>query len=185
MEKWPMIDIRRLVLYPNPGLRKPARPVAEGAFGTRGLEMQATAMLEACERNKGIGLAAQQVGYDLALAAIPVTRSGKLGLEVIANLAIDVRGPDVLEEEGCLSLLGVQTAVLAPCWVEWHGRSVDGQNVGQRATGYAARAVAHEADHLEGRLLVDRVKPPWRKIFLRQVDKARVKLAKESGLDLG
>jgi peptide deformylase len=180
-----MIDFRRLVLYPNPGLRKPARPVAEGAFGTRALEVQAMVMLEACERNRGIGLAAQQLGYDLSLAAIPIQGAGKLELQVVANLVILERGPDVRDEEGCLSLLGVLAAVQAPSWVEWEGWAIDGRKLAQRATGYAARAVSHEADHLTGKLLVDRVAPPWRKIFLRQVEKARVKLATESGLAPG
>jgi peptide deformylase len=168
-----------LVYYPSEALRRPARAVAHPALGTHSLETQAAAMLQACEAHRGLGLAAQQVGLDLALAVIPLLRGQEAHrLYAVANLEVLERGPEVFGEEGCLSLYSVLAQARAPSWVRCRGIDVlTGAPFEETVRGYAARAVVHEADHLVGRLLLDRLNAPWKKLFLRQVEKARVKMA--------
>jgi peptide deformylase len=164
--------ILSIVSFPAKSLRHPAREVPAAAFGTRLLADQAEKMLAACEHYKGIGLAAQQVGYDLALAIVPLMIEGKRTLTCVANPQIVEAGPLIKGEEACLSFGSVQplSQPLAPSWVLLRAQSMDGQLIGERVEGYAARAVFHECEHLAGRLLVDRVPSPWRKMFLKKVE---------------
>jgi peptide deformylase len=167
-----------VIFYPAPGLRRLARIIPPDAFGTRLLTEQADQMVRACEELKGIGLAAQQVGFDLALAVIPLLdpyrdldlEAVKRSLVCVANPEIIDMGPPVKGEEGCLSFGGVLplSLVVAPAWVQLRATAIDGAPIEERVDGYAARAVFHEVEHLAGRLLVDRVKPPWRKMFLKK-----------------
>ena len=174
--------ISPIVRYPSKGLRNPVRHLSKAAIGSHSLSTQAASMLDVCTKERGLGLAAQQVGLDVSLAVIPLYSGGeKPILVVVANLEITERGPDELGEEGCLSLYSVFAQVTAPSWVRAKGiDALSGEPFDEVIHGYAARAVSHEVDHLAGKLLIDRIKSPWRKIFARQVDKARSRYMLES-----
>jgi peptide deformylase len=172
-----------IVSWPAPGLRRPARLVPPAAFGTRLLAEQASQMLATCEHLHGIGLAAQQVGFDLALAVVPLIEGSKRELVCVANPQLVDIGPPVPGDEACLSFAGILplSLVPAPAWVLLRATGMDGAPIEQRVDGYAARAVFHEVEHLAGRLLCDRVKPPWRKKFLKIVEK-KVQDGKRAGI---
>ena len=166
-----------VVSYPDPLLRQKARTVEEGAFGTKMLDAEGWRMLEESNRLKAAGLAHCQIGGHLKLVTIPRrtrVENGEKTMELwcVANLELIKVGPMVKGgEEGCLSLAGVIDQAEAPSWVEARFQLLDGTHVEERIDGYAARVYAHEWAHLHGELLCDRIKPPWRKIFLRHVQK--------------
>jgi peptide deformylase len=110
-------------------------------------------MWEALEREKGVGLAAPQVGVDLKIAVMAVgPRRWVLGNPRILRH----KGPKIAIPEGCLSLPGV--SYLVPRWMEIRGAYVDLRGVIRVETfkGLAAQAFQHELDHLNG-VLIDKI----------------------------
>ena len=116
-----------------------------------------TDMIEAMDRQKGVGLAAVQVGRLLRLF---VTRVPGDMVRVFVN-------PDILEtsidqepfEEGCLSIPGVYTDVVRASSVRVQALNARGRRFTLNADGYLARVIQHEYDHLNGILFLDRIDP--------------------------
>ena len=158
----------RVVYYPDPVLRKVAKPVE--AFDD---ELRATvaAMFELMYRSEGCGLAAPQTGMEKRILVLnptgdPAQKEHELAL---VNVTIVERsGPMTLLDEGCLSFPQMYAEIKRPerCRVEAFDPS--GNKIEAEYSGFLARVVQHEYDHLEGVLLVDRMSP---------ADKARNKAA--------
>ena len=114
-----------------------------------------TDMIEAMDRQKGVGLAAVQVGRLLRLF---VTRVPGDMVRVFIN-------PDILEtsidqepfEEGCLSIPGIYTDVVRASSVRVQALNARGRRFTLNADGYLARVIQHEYDHLNGILFLDRI----------------------------
>jgi len=110
-------------------------------------------MFEALEANRGVGLAAVQVG---SLRRIFVTRAVRDKARVFIN-------PEILEtsieqepfEEGCLSVPGVNADVVRPSSVRIQAWNEKGRPFSFTAQGMLARVIQHEMDHLDGILFVD------------------------------
>ncbi len=116
-----------------------------------------TGMIEAMDREKGVGLAAVQVGRLLRLF---VTRVPGDMVRVFIN-------PEILEtsieqepfEEGCLSIPGLYTDVVRPSSVRIQALNAKGRPFTLNADGYLGRVIQHEFDHLNGILFIDRIDP--------------------------
>jgi peptide deformylase len=135
-------------LYGDPCLRKKATFVKDVGPSERILIQ---AMLSTMYHEKGVGLAAPQVGID---QRIFVADPGE-GPCVFINLEIlKTYGSGVLEE-GCLSIPGINVDVTRPEKVRV--RFIDENNDEYEAVfeGLMARVVLHENDHLDGKLIVD------------------------------
>lgn len=127
-------------------------------------------MLETMYAEKGVGLAAEQVGLKIALCVIDVPaeydvdasgdrENPELAMPlVLINPKIVAKSEETeVREEGCLSLPGVYVNVVRHSWVQVQWQDRNGQAHDLVVRGYVARAVQHELDHLEGVLLTDRV----------------------------
>jgi peptide deformylase len=130
-------------------------------------------MFETMYANKGVGLAAQQVGQPLQLTVINVhgitDRPSSLELKgkpadvhdfmplVLINPEIKPVGDFVAGPEGCLSFPEIFADILRPEFVEVKALDKSGQPMEFRAGGLLARAVQHEVDHLNGILFIDRM----------------------------
>ena len=121
-------------------------------------------MFETNDAANGVGLAAPQVGvgkrlfvykYDNDDGAAPtgVVVNPVLTLSKISGALPD---PDE-EEEGCLSFPGGQYPLKRAEWARVQGFDGDGKPVEFEATGWFARVIQHEYDHLDGTLYVDRL----------------------------
>jgi peptide deformylase len=144
--------------YPDPVLRMEARPVEDFDDDLRRLvERMSVLMVEA----RGVGLAANQVGI---LRRLFVFAPDEDDVAVLVNPVI-VRRSDELEvdDEGCLSLQGVLAPVERAVSVRIEGKNERGEDVGFDLEGFAARAVQHEVDHLDGVLMIDRTTPEARR----------------------
>jgi peptide deformylase len=112
-------------------------------------------MIDAMDRERGVGLAAVQVGRLLRLF---VTRIPAHEARVFIN-------PDILEtsieqepfEEGCLSIPGLYTDVVRPSTVRVQAWNIKGRPFTLNADGYLSRVIQHEFDHLNGILFIDRI----------------------------
>jgi peptide deformylase len=138
---------------PHPVLRAPARPVA--AF-TPEIRRLAKDMIETMYDHDGIGLAAPQVGCDLQLFIANPTQ--EFGRElVMANPVLEIVRGKAAIVEGCLSLPNVWERVRRAAHVRMSGRDLSGRAVTIDADGLLAIVLQHEYDHLQGRLLIDRL----------------------------
>ncbi len=116
-------------------------------------------MLETVADAQGAGLAAPQVHVPLRLFVfrVPAARAGETGeeaerpFEVLVNPVVEPLD-DVIAEawEGCLSIPGLQAMVPRPARIRYTGLDAEGQPVDREASGFHARVVQHEADHLDG-----------------------------------
>lgn len=146
-----MMDI---VTYGDPVLEEKAQPVAE--FDEK-LKSLVADMFEAMRRDRGIGLAAPQVGVSSRVFVTDVEGDGQ---RVFVNPEIIMTSPEVSEyEEGCLSFPGLYFTVKRPASVKVQAFTEKGKPFTVDAEGLLARVVLHEFDHLEGKLFIDRISP--------------------------
>jgi peptide deformylase len=150
-----MFEDLKIILYPDPRLKKMSPPVT--AFDER-LRALAARMLELMREAKGVGLAAPQVGENVRLFVMNATQEpGDDRVYVNPELS-DFDGEEELEE-GCLSLPGIHVNVTRGRQVRMRALDLEGRPVEEVATGFPARVWQHEFDHLNGTLLTDRMGP--------------------------
>jgi peptide deformylase len=109
---------------------------------------------------KGIGLASNQVNKDLSLFVIDKTLAEESGVpDALFNPVITSYSKDTDElEEGCLSISEYYVPVLRAKKIMIKALDEDGNKIKFRARGFLARVLQHEADHLNGKTIKDRVK---------------------------
>ncbi|MGE3108068.1 MAG: peptide deformylase [Phycisphaerales bacterium] len=156
----------RIVIYPDAALRRAAAPVPAVTTEVRDV---AERMIQLMREAEGIGLAAPQVGlpWRLFVAHVPEGEdrsahaeppSANLTPEVYINPVLSKpEGELVAFEEGCLSLPDIRGEVFRPETITITATGLDGQTITRRATGLLARCWQHELDHLDGRLIIDRM----------------------------
>ncbi len=122
----------------------------------------------------GAGLAANQVGVDLRLFVYDcLDDDGVRHVGHIVNPVLEPPAPAgrrLLDEgEGCLSVPGAVMDVPRPDRAVVRGLDKDGAPLVIEGTGYFARCLAHETDHVNGRVYLDRLSRRDRKEALRQM----------------
>jgi peptide deformylase len=119
----------------------------------------------------GVGLAAPQVGSDLAVFvydcpdAEGVRHSGH-----VVNPSIAVHGELVTQEEGCLSVPGPYHDLERAAEATVRGVDKTGAPVAVSGTGFFARCLQHETDHLRGLLYIDHLPRNRRRRVLRDME---------------
>ncbi|HEY8419418.1 MAG TPA: peptide deformylase [Clostridia bacterium] len=110
-------------------------------------------MAQTMYHNEGVGLAAPQVSILKRVVVIDVGE----GLVELVNPKITKTGPLVPCIEGCLSIPGKRGKVMRPQTLTVEAYDRHGNKVKYDAEGYFAQAIAHELDHLDGVLYLDKV----------------------------
>jgi len=110
----------------------------------------------------GIGLAATQVGVLQRLFVFQAEPEEDPAAVVNPEL-VDVSDETEVGDEGCLSIQGITVPVERALRVTVVGKDEHGNDVRYELDGYEARCVQHEADHLNGVLMLDRTTPEGRK----------------------
>jgi len=130
-----------------------AKPVAEINDEIRVL---AERMIDIMVETKGVGLAGPQAGVNLRLFVVSIDGT-KENAKCYINPTIKVEGSVVASEEGCLSLPGIYGKIkrFSKCTVTATG--LDGNEFTEVGEGLLGRALQHEHDHLEGRMIKDRL----------------------------
>src|SRR3989338_7582313 len=140
-----------IVKYPHPLLSKKAREIPEI---TKEILKLVPAMVKIMDEHEGIGLAGPQVGRQERMI---IVKDGENNL-VFFNPKILKHGKKQgTEEEGCLSLPGLFVKVRRPLEVEVVAQDAKGQVLHITAEGLAARIFQHEIDHLQGKLIINRI----------------------------
>lgn len=159
--------LHRAELVPDPGAPEIRRLVAD--------------MLETMEDAPGVGLAAPQVFQPLRIFVfrVPGDRTATdpddspIGNSVLINPEVTLIGAErVLGWEGCLSIPGLRAAVPRAQRVRYSGVDCDGNAVTREVSGFHARVVQHEYDHLDGILYTMRVTDFGLFGFNEELDKA-------------
>ena len=107
-------------------------------------------------RAEGVGLAAPQVGILRRVAVVDVSEDGSGLMELVNPEIVEVEGEQT-GREGCLSVPGRQGVVRRPMKVRVRAFDRKGREIEVEAEGFAARAICHEVDHLDGVVYVDKM----------------------------
>jgi peptide deformylase len=114
-------------------------------------------MLETMHEAEGVGLAAPQVGVRRRIVVVDVGDGNVY--ELINPQIITEEGADT-KQEGCLSIPDFSGYVTRPTKLTVRALDRTGKMREYEVSGYTARAVCHETDHLDGILFKDKVVPP-------------------------
>lgn len=162
----------RILIAPDPLLRRKARPVGPGDQAA--VRALAPRMLATMYRAPGIGLAAPQVGVALRLAVIDLQPEERREPIVLINPEIvTVSSETETREEGCLSLPDQYADVTRPRAVTVRFQGLNGARREITAEGLMARCLQHEIDHLDGVLFIDHISSLRRNMILRRLAKAQ------------
>ncbi|MFH1458858.1 MAG: peptide deformylase [Candidatus Omnitrophota bacterium] len=121
-------------------------------------------MLKIMYKSQGVGLAAPQVGILKQLIVVDV---GDGPLKLINPKIIRKTGKKITALEGCLSLPEITVKVMRSKNITVKAQDINGDLVKIEATDLFSRALQHEIDHLQGKLIIDYL--PWlKRIGLKQ-----------------
>jgi peptide deformylase len=132
-------------------------------------------MIETMHAAHGVGLAAQQIGEALQLTVLDISpiedRPSTLKLDgedttdpktvmplVLINPEIELRGETEVGLEGCLSFPEITGDIERTRSVTVRAKTLEGDAIQVEASGFLARAIQHEHDHLNGILFIDRMR---------------------------
>ncbi len=174
--------VRPILLYGNPILRRQAENIDKNYPEL--VEVIADLWETMYKSGDGIGLAAPQIGLSIRIFVIDLTLLAENDPSLagfkktfINAKIVERTGSEVLKEEGCLSIPGIHENVMRKdtirikyfdeSWVE-HDEVI---------TGFAARCVQHEYDHLEGHMFIDYISSIRRQLIksrLTSISKGKV-----------
>ncbi|MFH8880681.1 peptide deformylase [Streptomyces californicus] len=163
---------RPITVVGNPVLHKECKDVT--AFDDE-LARLIDDMFASQKTAEGVGLAANQIGVDLKVFVYDcpdddgVRHTGVVCNPVLEELAPEMR---VLDDsnEGCLSVPTAYASLARPDYAVVRGQDAEGNPIRVKGTGYFARCLQHETDHLYGYLYIDRLSKRERKDALRQME---------------
>ena len=148
------MSVLEVVHYGDPILRKKCNSVKDFSK----LESLLNDMFDTMYEENGIGLAANQVGFDMNLFIIDIS-----GIEEDEKTRVFINGEIINSEgeswfeEGCLSIPDIRLNVKRPDIIKFKYQAEKGQEFEEDFDGLLARAIQHEVDHLNGVFIVDRV----------------------------
>ncbi len=163
---------RTITVVGNPVLHKECQDVT--AFDDE-LAALIDDMFASQRAAEGVGLAANQIGVDRKVFVYDcmddegVRHVGVVCNPVLIELPAERRNLDD-SNEGCLSVPTAYTSLARPDYAEVRGQDAQGKPIKVRGTGYFARCLQHETDHLYGYLYIDRLSKRDRKHALRQME---------------
>ena len=170
-----------MYLYGQSVLRKVAEPIEKDYPE---LQTLIDNMFETMYKSDGVGLAAPQIGLGIRVVVIdaspmaeeePSLANSKMAL---INPHIEsFEGENVSMEEGCLSLPGIHESVTRKNTIHITYMDENFVEHDEVISGYLARVVQHEYDHLEGHVFTDRISPIRRQLItnkLQNIAKGKV-----------
>lgn len=171
--------IKELRYYGHPDLRTKCKEVEEITDEIRQIAQD---LIETVMANNGAGLAAPQIGY-LVRMFVSCYDNGAdhEGWPILCPPKIYINpqfskpsATMITHGEGCLSIPGIYEKITRPCTIYCEAMDLDGNLFSEETTGWRARNLMHENDHLNGVLHIDRIHPNRRKKIeprLREIKK--------------
>ncbi|MFV0529228.1 MAG: peptide deformylase [Lachnospiraceae bacterium] len=147
----------------DPVLAKKAKPITKVDSK---IELLIEDMFDTMYDAYGVGLAAPQIGI---LKQIIVIDIGEGPLVLINPVIVEQDGTQT-GDEGCLSVPGMTGTVTRPNHVKVKARDENFEEIEIEGTGFLARAICHEYDHLEGKMYTRLVEGELRHVYEEAVD---------------
>ena len=155
--------VREILKMGDARLLRIAKPVQR--FDTPELHALVADMFDTMRAAEGAGLAAPQIGVDLAVVIFGFTKNRRypdrepVPETVLLNPSIEALSDEEDEGwEGCLSVPGLRGVVPRFARIRYRGVDARGTPIDREAEGFHARVVQHECDHLIGKLYPMRVR---------------------------
>lgn len=169
-------DVPKVRQIGDPVLREVAQPVDPFLIQTDEFKKLLKVMIKTMRAHQAVGIAAPQIGVGLQVFTMEHTeehvhRLKELGftledlrqkqidvvpLKIFINPELKITNPKMVAfREGCLSLEGFSGVVPRALEIELRGLNENGQVVCWKTSGWAARIVQHEIDHLRGNIYID------------------------------
>ncbi len=150
----------------DPVLKERARPVS--SFDEK-LERLASQMVSLMDQESGVGLAAPQVGVLSRLIVWRDPEGEELACAFVNPVVTKASEACSSEVEGCLSVPGANVEVVRADDIVVCAQDLRGGHIEVSLSGYPARIVQHEIDHLDGTLILDRATPEERRRVLKEM----------------
>jgi len=167
--------VREIVQVGDPVLRQQARELTREELAGAEIQQLIADMRETMRAAPGVGLAAPQIGVSLQVVVIEdpaeyhqgftpeqlaARERAPVAFHVLVNPKLTVLGDDTVQHfEGCLSFATFSMVVTRARKVRVDALDEHGAPVSRVATGWYARILQHEVDHLKGIVCVDRCDP--------------------------
>ena len=158
-------DIPSIVTTPDPRLRQKSEKVHQIDDETKRIidEMIASSLAweEEHEFELSAAMAAPQLGYNKRIIVVREDMSNKDNanfVPLINPVVIKTEGKITEDYEGCLSVPSIYGKVGRPYKARIKAVTENGEEVRLKATGFLARTLLHEIDHLDGVLFIDHIK---------------------------
>jgi peptide deformylase len=162
--------VRPIVKYPDPRLREPTEAVPEVTDEIRRLVAD---MSDSMFAANGAGLAAIQIGAPVKIfivdAFVAGGREEDPPLVFINPEILTVSEEQETKDEGCLSFPGIFVPIKRSLKARVRAMGIDGKMFEAEGEGLYARAMQHEGDHLNGKLMIDFVGPIKREMIKRKM----------------
>lgn len=149
------MTVRRVLKMGDPLLYRKAEPVQQ--FNTPGLDKLIADMFDTMAELSGAGLAAPQIGVSQRVVIFGVEGNPRyphvepVPTTVLVNPVLTPIGADVEDGwEGCLSVPGLRGLVSRHLNLRYTGFDQHGEPIDRTVSGFHARVVQHECDHLDG-----------------------------------
>ena len=157
------MPVKTVLRMGDPFLLQRAKEVE--VFDTAELHQLIDDMLETMVACDGAGLAAPQIGVDLRVVIFGIEHNPRypdaeqVPQTVLINPTIEPCGEEIaVAWEGCLSVPGMRGAVPRYTKIRYTGVNQLGEAIDRTVSGFHARVVQHECDHLDGILYPQRIK---------------------------
>jgi len=171
-----------VTVYGNPILRKITEPVGKDFAGLKELIDN---MFETMYHSDGVGLAAPQIGKALRIFIVDASVNSDEEPE-LKDFKKAFINPEILERygnacvmnEGCLSLPDIHEDISRPASVRVRYQDENLEEHTEEYSGFAARVIQHEYDHLDGILLIDHLVPLKKRLLkskLTAISKGKIK----------
>ena len=174
--------LREVLQFPDPRLKRICEPIIEV---TDVLRQLARDMCEVLYHERGIGLAAPQVGEEARLIVVDTEWNGE-GAErdplILLNPELTWKEGRIVWNEGCLSVPDFTADVERFERVAVRGCDLDGAEIVAEAKGLRAVCLQHEVDHLDGILFIDRISRLERSMYVRK-RKKQLRAEREGGVE--
>jgi peptide deformylase len=155
--------IRTVIKMGDPLLLEHAAPVE--VFGTPELRSLISDLFDTMQATGGVGIAAPQIGVSLQVVIFGFDVSDRypeaeaVPMTVLINPVLTPLSDEMVDGwEGCLSVPGLRGEVPRYTQLRYQGFDVEGQLIDRSVSGFHARVVQHECDHLNGILYPQRIK---------------------------
>jgi peptide deformylase len=163
-----------VLVYPDPALRVVAEGVA--VFDDK-LKKLISDMYETMYLSKGVGLAAPQVGIPIRLVVI----DWEGAKYTLVNPQITEEEGMERADEGCLSFPGIYEEIARPSKIRVAYQDEGGAQHDEAVEGFLARVFCHEIDHLDAKLMIDRLSRLKRAFIKKKMErKAKGSIASEA-----